>query len=380
MEYSKIHQPPNPYKILICVTGMSPQIVTETLFALSVAQEKPWIPDEVRLITTLRGADHARLMLLSEHPGWFQKLLQDWKLPSIRFDASHIHVLRTPDGQMLDDIRDDQDNQHAANGISEVIQQLTQDEHTEIHASIAGGRKTMGFFMGYAMSLWGRPQDKLSHVLVSASYESRPEFYYPAPTVQVITARGPDQDPLDASKAQVWLGDIPFVRLRSLMPPSLLTQHTSFASAVAAANRALDQIDLVIDTPRKRVLINGCVVKLPPMQMAVLSLLAWHSARNLPALRAPHKEVDDPEWKQEALATLRSAIGSMHIPDTLMQRLLDKQPFGETFTQTLSKLEKKLHDSGALPLKKLIQRSEDATRARQRQYRLAVHPENIHFR
>lgn len=40
----------------------------------------------------------------------------------------------------------------------------------------------MGFALGYAMSLFGRPQDCLSHVLVSDPYERVPDFYYPTPT------------------------------------------------------------------------------------------------------------------------------------------------------------------------------------------------------
>jgi CRISPR-associated protein (TIGR02584 family) len=35
--------------------------------------------------------------------------------------------------------------------------------------SIAGGRKTMGFYAGYALSLYGRAQDRMSHVLVEES-------------------------------------------------------------------------------------------------------------------------------------------------------------------------------------------------------------------
>ena len=44
-----------PRKILLAVTGISPQIVTETLYALGCeAEENPdaFIPTEVHLITT----------------------------------------------------------------------------------------------------------------------------------------------------------------------------------------------------------------------------------------------------------------------------------------------------------------------------------------
>jgi CRISPR-associated protein (TIGR02584 family) len=372
--------PHEPRRILVCVTGLSPQIVTETLYALCVAKGTPWVPHEIRLITTQRGAENAQLMLLSNNPGWFHRLLKDWSLPPIAFDVSHIEVLRDHEGKLLNDIRDDRDNQQAADGIANLIRQLTQDDNTEIHASIAGGRKTMGFFMGYAMSLWGRAQDKLSHVLVSAPFEGRSEFFYPTPEPQVIAARDRGQDPLDASKAEVWLGDIPFVRLRSLLPASIRSKSTGFASAVAAANRALDQIELIIDVPRGRILINDTPMRLPPLQLALMSLLAWRCIKGMPALRAPNKEVNDPDWKNEALQVLKQALGSMHIPGSVYERLQNDKPFGDSFTQQLSKLEKSLRDSGNLPLCDLIDRSEDHPRSRQRSYSLALKAEHVHFR
>ncbi len=362
----------NPRRILLCVTGLSPQIVTETLYALSVTQTPQWIPDEIRLITTQRGADNARLMLLSDNPGWFHRLCQDWRLPPIAFNATHIEVLQDTNGLPLDDIRDDEDNQCAADGIADLVRRMTADEDTEIHASIAGGRKTMGFFMGYAMSLWGRPQDKLSHVLISAPFESRPEFFYPTPTAHVLPSRAPGQDPLDASTAKVWLGDIPFVRLRNLLPASIKGQNSSFAQAVLAANRALDQIDLEIDIGQSCVRINQQKVALPPMQLGLLALLAWRCQQQLPPLRAPLKEVDDPEWRAMARRDLKLALGEMSIPNSLDKRLGTSNAMGGTLSEQLSKMEKTLRNSGALPLAGLIARENIGTRGRQQGYRLTL--------
>src|SRR5260221_10737988 len=43
---------PTHTRVLLAVTGLSPQIVTETLYALAVARDPGWIPSEIRLITT----------------------------------------------------------------------------------------------------------------------------------------------------------------------------------------------------------------------------------------------------------------------------------------------------------------------------------------
>lgn len=364
-------------RILLCVTGLSPQIVTETVFALAVDSSPPWIPDEIRLVTTQRGAENARLLLLSDHPGWFLRLCDDWGLPHIAFDAAHIEVLKDSFGQPLDDIRDDQDNQRAADGIADLVRRLTEDDNTEIHASIAGGRKTMGFFMGYAMSLWGRPQDKLSHVLITSPFESRPEFFYPTPTSHVIPARAPGQDPLDAMTAKVWLGDIPFVRLRSLLPASLKGERGGFAQAVSAANRALDQIELEIDIAQSCVRINQQTVALPPMQMSLLCLLAWRCQRSQPPLPAPSKEADDPVWKRMVLHEMKQAMGEMHIPDSMDKRLNDQQAMGDTLSQQLSKMEKTLRESGSLPLRPLIGRQNISSYGRQQGYSLQLQPRQV---
>jgi CRISPR-associated protein (TIGR02584 family) len=139
------------------------------------------VPHEVHLITTATGRREAELNLLADQKpsgelGWFHRLRADYNLSPIRFDAEHIHVLSDAAGAPLDDIRTPADNERAADFITEIVRQLTGDEHSELHVSIAGGRKTMGYYLGYALSLFGRAQDRLSHVLVSEPFENNREF------------------------------------------------------------------------------------------------------------------------------------------------------------------------------------------------------------
>ncbi len=163
-----------PRRILLCVTGLSPQIITETLYALAVDRQPAFVPTEIHLITTADGAERARLTLLSPSPGWFHRLCNDYQLSGIRFDDRSFHILQAADGQPLEDIRTLTDNEAAADTITAVVRLLTADPAACVHASIAGGRKTMGFYLGYAMSLFGRAQDRLSHVLVSTPFGIQP--------------------------------------------------------------------------------------------------------------------------------------------------------------------------------------------------------------
>lgn len=166
-----------PRRILLCVTGLSPQIVTETLYALAHATPA-FIPSEIHLLTTSEGARLAKAALLHADGGQFHALLADY--PGIgrpAFDEGSIQVITGPDGQPLADIRTPEENAAAADCITALVAGLTRDEHAALHVSIAGGRKTMGFYLGYAFSLYARPQDRLSHVLVSSPFENHPEFF-----------------------------------------------------------------------------------------------------------------------------------------------------------------------------------------------------------
>ena len=178
-----------PRRILLMVTGRTPQVVTETLFALTQTRRPPFVPTEVRLITTAEGAADARLSLLSETPGWFHALCRDYGLTGIRFTAEMIEELHDDQGRPLPDIRSCTENDRAADQIVERVRALTEDPEAALHVSLAGGRKTMGYYLGYALSLFGRIQDRLSHVLVSAPYESNRDFYYPTPDSRIIYTR-----------------------------------------------------------------------------------------------------------------------------------------------------------------------------------------------
>lgn len=229
-------------KILVAVTGMSPQIVTETLYALHTQHQ--WTPREVHVLTTQTGADNIAAALLGEH-GFFRRLCHEYGLDDVVFHEDFIHVITDDEGVPLADIRSPQENNLAADQIVRFIYDLCADEQTELHVSIAGGRKSMGFYIGYALSLFGRRQDKLSHVLVEEAFEQHREFFYPpsGDGTWLNTTKGQ----LDASKARVMLADIPFVRMREGMPKLKLADDWSFSQAVELTQKDLGDFHLLID-------------------------------------------------------------------------------------------------------------------------------------
>lgn len=260
-------------RVLLVVTGLSPQVVTETVYALAVERKPQWIPQEVRLVTTAEGAERARLMLMDRKAGWFHRLRREYGLPAMRFGEETLRVLEDRWGKPLQDIRTAEDNMAAADFLLREMRAVTEDEASELHVSIAGGRKTMGFFAGYALSLCGRPQDVLSHVLVDPPFESHPGFFYPSRTPRVIHTAPPESRPLDASKARVTLAEIPFVRLRELLERGGGRAATGFAEAVGAVQGQVS-LELVVDCAGGSVRAGGVEVGMKPAELAFYAMIA----------------------------------------------------------------------------------------------------------
>ena len=263
-----------PRRTLLAVTGLSPQIVTETLYALAVAQTPAFAPTEIHLLTTAEGARLARAALLHTDDGQFHTLLRDYpQAGHPAFDESHIHVIAGPGGQPLADIRTLEENAAAADAITALVARLTADSENALHVSIAGGRKTMGFYLGYAFSLYARPQDRLSHVLVTSPFESHQDFFYPPRSPRRLAAR--DGGHIDTADAVVTLADIPVVRLRHGLPVALQRGTASFNEAVTAVQASLAAPFLEIDLAAARVVCSGRPVPMKPQLVAWLAWWAW---------------------------------------------------------------------------------------------------------
>ena len=327
-------------RVLLAVTGLSPQIVTETLYALAVQQQPAFMPTEIHLITTQEGANRARLSLLSESPGGFHSLCKDYHLPEIAFPESNIHVLTGADGEPLEDIRTPEENLRAADFITEIVRQLTVDSESAVHVSMAGGRKTMGFFVGYALTLFGRPQDRLSHVLVSPPFESSYQFFYPTPYPKVIEVGA--NKLADTSTAEVTLAEIPFVSLRHGLPEELQEGRASYNETVEAARLTLGAPSLVIDVRNQQVTASGKQFHLAPAQLAMLLVFARRILNGEKALCAPSKEYKDSlevAWAERYLAELHRIVGLLGDTD-VAERTLTKGMDGDYFSTTLSRLHK----------------------------------------
>jgi CRISPR-associated protein (TIGR02584 family) len=233
--------------ILVAVAGGSPAIVTETLWALT--QQRGERVDEVRVITTSKGEKAIRAALLDPAsnkvtPGVsrFADCCSECGLPPTSVSFS-IHTLTGPKGLALADIRDDKENQTAADQICALIQDWTSESNTKIYCSAAGGRKTMSIYLTIAMMIYGRTDDRLFHVLVEPEEaEHCREFFYPyrKPRTFTYIDNSGKRKKFFTKNARIDLGEIPFVKLRILETPNIFGQYQNYSEIVSAVQDRLD--------------------------------------------------------------------------------------------------------------------------------------------
>ena len=293
------------------ITGLSPQIVTETLFAYYVGLKiDDSIPAEVHLITTREGGDRAQLTLLGPTTAHFDNLVSTYKINHLSFLEENIHVLKNKSGQELEDISTPADNSIAADFICEMTNKFTRDGDTELFVSIAGGRKTMGYYAGYALTLFGRPQDRLSHVLVSEEFENNRDFYFPTIKRQIIYSK--KNKPLDTSKAIVTLAQIPFVQLRHELPEDSLLQQVGFQEAVALINVSNEKLVVTLNTSELSLSINTRKVHFEPIDFIFYLWFAEQLRSESGFIQEPHDQEPNPIYAAE-LVNVMDKFGFINI-------------------------------------------------------------------
>lgn len=243
--------------VLLAVTGSSPAVLTETVWALA-CETPPVIPDLVVTVTTTAGAAALQTQLLTPLPGWknqsvWQGLRQTLlgrnyrKDPRLTLEPPVLIAAAAPatgTTRDLDDIRTPADNAAAAETILTAVRRFSTDPDTRLLGLLAGGRKTMGALLHAALSLAGRPGDRLLHVLVTEPFDHprlTPTFYFPGQP-------GPARLSLPEAKgktfthrtAKIELADVPLVALGELV-----FQRTGQAPATFAAfaRAARDQVE-----------------------------------------------------------------------------------------------------------------------------------------
>ncbi|WP_217536045.1 CRISPR-associated ring nuclease Csm6 [Vibrio metschnikovii] len=120
------NQEPKQY-VLLAVSGMTPQIITETLFGI-YRQDPTKVPQRIEVVTTQDGCQRLIDNLLGPVSP-LEQLIKDYQLPNIRFTEEDIKVPTGDDGAPLNDIKSERDQEIITNFITDHVRQLRVHHH-----------------------------------------------------------------------------------------------------------------------------------------------------------------------------------------------------------------------------------------------------------
>ncbi len=259
---------------LLAVCGLTPQVITETLYALH--QEGVRV-DAVRVLTTRPGYDACLLSLFGAGEGRYYRYLEEYGIErdSIDFSPRHVQTVDGPDGVPLEDISQAEDNEAFLRACLEKTFELTSSPEQRVLFSIAGGRKTMGACWSLATQFYGRPQDRIYHVLVSPEFESNREFFYPPAQECKLRLRDHKGETFHKSTryARVTLAPMPFISVRDRIYDKLLRKPESPGNLLLSLVRDRPP-ELTVDCRHRKLSYKGVEMDMRPAHLALYAFFA----------------------------------------------------------------------------------------------------------
>ncbi len=226
-------------QVLIVVLGTSPAILTETVWALAV--NEGIVPDEIEIWTTKTGKDVFEKAVLTkdaktEKTVW-DSLLDDLTTKrninitdKLALEDDSWKIFANTKKQHLEDLLTTEDNLATADKMLAELRKYDEPS-TQILLSIAGGRKTMGALALQCMSLVGREEDKVYHVLVNPPFDTglTPPFFFPEKKGKKWQSRETrDKTTVTDKEAKINLFSVPYIRVRPLYEEKLKEKAVGF--------------------------------------------------------------------------------------------------------------------------------------------------------
>ncbi len=315
--------------ILVCVTGLTPQIVTETLFCLSV--QKQIKIDELFVITTERGVDV--LEGKDKHESTPKTSLQDeinemcalYKISPPKFSTRKNIIVAEEESYELPDILSDKDNILFPNIVAEFIREKTSDDANTLYCSLSGGRKSMSAHFALVLSLFANRDDKLYHIVTSEKFEFG--NFYPKTK--------------EEEKALL-IAEIPFVKLRTLNS-HFSVNDLSYYQIIEKTQEQLDLLNkLTIDISAQKVMYKNEAIKLEPLELALY--YKFVERRIEETSNYTIHDITAPKFGKEVKNFLDDYLPNRHLFDSIKYLWWEKGFVPEDFRSKRSKINKKLKD------------------------------------
>lgn len=302
--------------VLVSVLGTSPQVVTEALWHYwrgGRSSERAPI-SEVFLVSTVAGIKKAEESLLGPDGAWAELERICERKAGIEWIP-----LRDTAGRKLEDVRNLSDVDQCLQQIYELVLDLKQRQDRPIvHASIAGGRKTLGVSLALALQLCADSQDELIHVLVEPEvFERARDFFFPdqqANALVDVAGRGKEEDRRPAADARIDVARIPFPRLGGMVEKKVgrkvVRYHDVVEMLQGNINSLFEEV-LVIDVAAGCLRLGRFEVALTPQEVAVYAFYADRFQRigqDQPGTETSWYIRDhekDNEWPEDVVACLK---------------------------------------------------------------------------
>jgi len=216
----------------------------------------------------------------------------------------------------------------------------------------------MSFYLGSALQLFGRPWDKLYHVLVTPEFESLPDFFYKPKKSRFLSIKDPQGKvvrKLNTRDAQISLAEIPFLSLQGKLSLNGKGYRELIAESQREINSATVQLPLKVDFRDHLIEIGGQAIEMVPMQLVVYAAFLREKL-----LRCRHPESDaclacndcfpslvalsSKQALEEMAGDYRKIYGHK---SSRMEDFLRKWPEGlevEAFRQQISKINRTLRE------------------------------------
>jgi CRISPR-associated protein Csx14 len=257
------------------VAGITPQIITETLYYYIIEKKPPvWI-DEINVLTTSAGKEVIINSLLKKESGVFYKFLSDYNISRQKIKFNENSVIQLGGDSYIKDISTDIDSAIIGNEIVNFIKNITIDKSTRIICSVAGGRKTMSVYLSLGLQLYGREQDILSHTLVSSDFESTKDFFYIPPVPKNIEIKDKNEKIIkiiNTKDAKIVCSEIIFVRLRNFLN---IKDELFYDDLVNIVQKKVDYCGtklISIDLKNRALLLGNKKVILKPIEICIYNL------------------------------------------------------------------------------------------------------------
>ncbi len=350
-----------PQVVLLAVTGMSPAVLTETVWALA-KQNPPVIPNRVIAVTTTRGKELMERELFSPANGQKESLWQLLRkeiLGALVNDPGLLNLdtireisapnPRTGRSEALEDFRSSAENAAMADFLLEQVRGFVETPGVHLITSIAGGRKTLGALLYACMSLLARETDRLTHVLVNEPFDSpglSPRFYFPEQPVQQLKSDGKT---FIAKQARIDLGDLPFVPLRNLFERDLIKKPCSFTELVDRCRRKVNlaakrNVSLTIWRKRREMEVNGRRIQTSNTQQLLMLFLADPTAASACAQITKFASAIEP--LREFATNLYAQRNPNNFADWRAEARLAADFDDQNLRRALNELKEKLRNAG----------------------------------